>query len=112
MTNPTKLAIAADPKLSTIRETLRDLALVLDIDGDSETYAGILDRLTEYTAGQLGVSMFAVKPRKAKLTWDKVDSIRAQYAAGTHTMTELAETNGVTYSTISRVVTNKMWIKN
>lgn len=111
MTNPTKLAIAEDVRLSTIRDTLSALATVLDMDVTAAETDGILDRLTQYTAGQLGVSSYAVKPRKAKLTWDKVDSIRENYAAGNMTMTELAETNGVTYSTISRVVTNKMWIK-
>lgn len=111
MTNPTKLELTADPKLSTIKETLEQLAGALDVDKDAPEFEAVLNRLTEYTAGQLGVSMFEVKPRRAKLTWDKVDDIRTQYAGKDMTMTELAEKHGVTYSTVSRIVTNKMWIK-
>jgi hypothetical protein len=99
-----------DERMELIRAELGELADVLGVKAETEEYNKVLERLTEYVAAQLGVSLIAVKPRKAKLTWEKVDAIRARFAEG-EMMQVLAEDYGVTYSSISRIVTNKMWIK-
>lgn len=97
-----------DPKVGTVAEYLETLAEEVGFDASGEN-ARVLARLTEYVAGQLGVGA-EVKPRKAKLTWEKVDALRARHAKG-EKMAPLAEEFGVTYSTVSRVVTNKMWTR-
>jgi hypothetical protein len=91
-----------------VSEYLQTLAEEVGYDATGENGL-VLARLTEYVAGQLGVGT-EVKPRKAKLTWEKVDEMRARWAAG-EKMAPLAEEFGVTYSTVSRVVTNKMWTR-
>lgn len=113
MTNPVKLEVESDSRLSFIKESLEGIASTVGVNTKSPDFGDVLNRLTEYTAGQLGVSTIETKPRRAKLTWEKVDDIRERYGNGQQgvTMTELAEKHGVSYSTVSRVVTNKMWIK-
>lgn len=97
-----------DPKVGTVAEYLQAMAEEVGFNAEGENSL-VLERLTEYVAGQLGVGA-EVKPRKAKLTWEKVDAIRSRWAAG-EKMAPLAEEFGVTYSTVSRVVTNKMWTR-
>lgn len=98
----------ADPKVELVSEYLQTLAEEVGFEAEGEN-ARVLARLTEYVAGQLGVGT-EVKPRKAKLTWEKVDAMRERHAKG-EKMAPLAEEFGVTYSTVSRVVTNKMWTR-
>ena len=45
----------------------------------------------------------------AKLTWEQVRSIRAAYAAGTHTKAALARQYGVAHTTIKQVINHATW---
>lgn len=96
-------------KLELIKAELAGLAEVFGVVEDSEFYAERLEDLAKYVAGQLGVVLTEVKPRRAKLTPEQVRSMRAQFKAGTKSMAVLAEEFGCTYSNVSRIVTYKMW---
>jgi hypothetical protein len=45
----------------------------------------------------------------AKLTWDKVDAMRAEYATGTTSHSKLAAKYGLNRMTILRVLNNRAW---
>ena len=46
----------------------------------------------------------------AKLTWDRVRGIRAEYAAGGVTQKEIAARHGVEQSLVSQIVRHKIWV--
>ena len=97
-------------KLDLIRATLNELAH--DVNGHEGTveFGKLLDSLTHTVGQQFGVVVPERQPRRAKLSWPKVDEIRARYAAGEKVQV-LAEDYGVTYANVSRIVNNQLWTK-
>lgn len=94
-----------------IKETLTELSVELGVNEDSDEFREAMERLSQYTARQLGVFEMPVKPRRAVLTVQKVKDMKALYNEGKDgvTQAELVEKFGVSTSTVSRILAGKMW---
>lgn len=59
-----------------------------------------------------GVDNAGERSGKAKTTWVKVREIRAKFASGKYTQASLALEYGLNNGTISKIISNKIWIED
>jgi len=94
-----------------ITAALAQVCIQFGVNEDTDEHREAVERAAQIAAKSLGLAQMEVKPRRAVLTAEKVKLIRELYAEGKGgvTQAELVERFGVTNSTISRVLNNKMW---
>lgn len=103
--------LIAEGRVTAVRNKLTALAHEVGAHEGTEEFQKLLEDLTHHTAQLFGIVVPVRQPRRNRLTWPKVDAIREAYAKGEKDMQTLAEDYGVTYSTIHRIVTNRLWIR-
>lgn len=94
-----------------ITAALAGICAEFGVSEDTEEFRAAVERTAQVTAKALGLAQMEVKPRRAVLTAQKVKQMRELWAEGKGgiTQAELVERFGVTNSTVSRVLSNKMW---
>lgn len=94
-----------------IELVLTNLAGELGVYEDTEEYRAAIAQTAKHAARQLGAFEIPAKPRRAVLTVAKVKEMKELYAEGQGgvTQAELVEKFGVTASTVSRILSGKMW---